>query len=202
MRKSVYICGDSFAVSDPEYGKCWVDILSEQYSVTNLARVCASNLGISRQADIAIAAMPDYIICLGTSCTRYEFRINDKIVPISIHSVDDTTPFNNKQQIILRDYFTEFFDLEIAIYENKCIIENTLQKLCDSKIRFKFDTGGFEHKSYCTTDKTYFEKYKDYITSINLWDYASSRTYRPYFHITDVTVHEQLATYYIDSINE
>ena len=200
MTKSVYICGDSFGVSDPEYGPSWVDILSSRFNVTNLSRVCASNLLISMQVDTALEAAPDYIICLGTSCTRQEVRFDSTIVPYSIHSIDDTTPFTIQQRSILRTYVAEFFDLGVAIYQNKCIIENTLQKLTDSGIRFKFDQGGFEHKSY-STNAYYFNKYRDHIADINLWDYPASRSFRPYYHITDTTTHNMVAEYYTNLIN-
>ena len=63
----IYICGDSFAVSDPEYGPCWVDMLP---AVINLAQVCATNLLISQQVDRAIENQAKFIICLCTSSTR------------------------------------------------------------------------------------------------------------------------------------
>lgn len=201
MSKSVYICGDSFGVSDPEYGPNWADMLAETFTVTNLSRVCASNLMISMQVDEALSAIPDYIICLGTSCTRQEVRFGSTIVPYSINSIDDTTQFNTQQREILQTYTKEFFDLDISIYQSKCIIENTLQKLIDSCIRFKFDQGGFEHKSYAKTDTYYFSKYQEHIAKINLWDYPVARSFRPYYHITDIDVHKMIAEYYTNLIN-
>lgn len=198
----VYICGDSFAVSDPEYGLCWVDILTQRFNVTNLSRVCASNLLISMQVDMAIINNPDYIICLGTSCTRQEVRFNNDIVPYSIHSIDDTTKFTEYQREILRTYTAEFFDLNISIYQNKSIIENTLQKLVDSTIPFKFDRGGFEHKSYGNSAVNYFDKYSAHISEYNLWDYPNGRPFRPYYHITDTAVHQKIADYYSALINQ
>jgi len=205
MSKSVYICGDSFAVSDPEYGPCWVDMLSNQFNITNLARVCSSNLLISMQVDQAIANDPDYIICLGTSCTRQEVRFNNTIVPYSIHSIDDTTQFSMPQRKLLRNYVSEFFDLEVSIYQSKCIIENTLQKLINSNIPFKFDQGGFEHKSFANAGAQYFEQYQNFIADINLWDYPVTKTFRPFYHITELATHTMIAEYYtnlIERINE
>lgn len=201
MRR-VYICGDSFAVPDSEYGPCWVDILANRFDVTNLSKVCASNLLISQQVDIAIASKPDFIICLGTSSTRQEVNYFGDVIPYSIHSIDESTPFSAAQKLMLKNYVTEFFDLDIAIYNNQCIIENTLQKLKDSGINFIFDKGGFEHKSYSTKSDSYFNKYSDYISDVNLWDYAPKRSYRPYYHITDKTAHENIAAYYTKRIND
>jgi hypothetical protein len=196
MKKRVYICGDSFCVSDPEYGPCWVDYLAQQHSVTNLACVSATNLMISMQVDQAIAESADYIIVQGTACTRSQTRHNGAVVPFSYHTVDQTTtPFDSTQLKILKQYYTEFFDLELAVYENKCIIENTLHKLVQSSIPFLFDQGGFEHSSFGSTN-IYFEQFDQYRSKINLWDYARTRSYRPYYHIVDSDVHKHVAEYY------
>lgn len=194
--KTVYVCGDSFCVPDPEYGSCWVDYLSQHRTVTNLAQVAATNLMISMQVDQAVANRPDFIIVQGTACTRNQTRYQGKIVPYSYHTSNETTtPFDRTKLNVLKHYYTEFFDLDLAIYENKCIIENTLQKLVDSGIDFLFDQGGFEHVSFGSTAE-YFAKYSQYRSAINLWDYARTRDYRPYYHIVDDAVHRSVAEYY------
>lgn len=197
--KTVYVCGDSFCVPDPEYGICWVDYLSQQRIVHNLARSSATNLMISMQVDQAIAAKPDFIIVQGTACTRSQTRYNDNIIPFSYHTVSEiTTPFDSKKINVLKAYYTEFFDLDLAIYENKCIIENTLQKLVSSGIDFLFDQGGFEHPSFGGAKQNYFEQFDQYRSDINLWNYARTRDYRPYYHIVDNAVHQEVAKYYIE----
>jgi len=196
MKKRVYICGDSFCVSDPEYGPCWVDYVSQHRSVLNLACVAATNLMISLQVDQAIESGADFVIVQGTACTRSQTRFNGAVVPFSYHTADQTTtPFDSTQLKILKQYYTEFFDLELAVYENKCIIENTLHKLVQSGIPFLFDQGGFEHSSFGSTKK-YFEQFDQYRSKINLWDYARTRSYRPYYHIVDNDVHKRVAEYY------
>lgn len=202
MIKTVYICGDSFAVTDNEYGICWVDILSKEFDIKNLSKVCASNLDISKQVDIAINNNPDFIICLGTSSTRQDILFKNNVTSFSIHSINDTTKFSREQKKLLKAYTAEFFDLDTAIYLNKCIIENTLQKLVDSRIPFQFDQGGFEHSSFVGTNSSiaYFKKYKNYISEINLWDYEATRSYRPYYHITDPRVHQLIAEYYSNTV--
>ena len=196
--KQVYICGDSFCVPDPEYGACWVDLLAEQRTVVNLAQVSATNLLISQQVDQAIAESADFVIVQGTSCTRSETRHNGKVVPYSFLTANTTTTkFNNRQLNIMREYYTEFFDLDLAIYHNQCIIQNTLQKLMDSGIPFRFDQGGFEHPKFEATRSDYFAKFNSYRSTINLWDHANTRDYRPYYHIRDAEVHYSIAQYYI-----
>ena len=202
MNKHVYICGDSFGVSDLEYGPNWVDILSQKFTVTNLCQVCAANLLISQQVDKAIAYSADFIICLGTSSTRQVINYQGKIVPYSLASIDDTTKFSLEDQNFFKKFRAEFFDLTISIYESKCIIENTLQKLVDSDIPFLFDQGGFEHAKFGGKPEKYFTKYRKYFSEINLWSYTDTRPYRPYYHISDSNVHKQVADYYINAINK
>jgi len=197
----IYICGDSFGVSDRDYGPCWVDLLRERVNqpVINLSQVCASNLMIAQQVDQAHAA--DWVIVLFTASTRGETVVDDRVIPYSIHSLDHTTPFNNNQLNILKEYTAEFFNLSLEIYRNQCIIESVLQRLVDRGQKFLFDQGGFEHPSFGgATD--YFKKYAEYRSAINLWDYAQTREYRPYYHITDISVHQMVADYYKGKINE
>jgi hypothetical protein len=197
----IYICGDSFGVPDPDFGPMWVDYLSMHCAVQNLSRICASNLMISQQVDFAIECKAKFIVLLCTSSTRGQTRLNNKVVPYSIHSLDSTTPFNNRQLATLKSYTAEFFDLELAIYENKCIIESMLSRLVASDIPFVFDQGGFEHRSYGGVG-TYFTEYNQYKSKYNLWDYAKTRDFRPYYHITNDSIHQFVAAHYLEVIND
>lgn len=196
----IYICGDSFAVPDPEYGPCWVDILREKIDqeIVNLSQVCASNLMVSLQVD-KVPDNADFIIVLFTASTRSQIRYQNKIVPYSIYSLDNTTPFDDSCLKKLRNHSLEFFDLDLAIYENKCIIESVLSRLEDRATPFLFDQGGFEHHSYGATGK-YFDNYQKYRSRYNLWDHAVSRNHRPYYHIQDRAVHNMIADYYAEQI--
>lgn len=193
----IYICGDSFAVSDKDYPETtpWHERLP---NTVNLARVCASNFLIHQQVLQAIKAQADYIIVLFTSSLRSELKINDKLIPFSWLSLDNTTPFSQEQLSILRNYYT-LVDIDTEIQKNKILIESTLQALVDSRISFKFDQGGFEHPSYGGVS-TYFNKYNLYRSRYCLWDYAETRNHRPYFHITDNYIHEQVAEYFKEQL--
>lgn len=193
----IYICGDSFAVPDKEYGPCWVDLLQQKFNAVTLAQVCASNLLISMQVDHAIKNNAHAIIVLFTASTRSQTCQNNQVVPYSIHSLDSTTPFSQNQLELLKQYTAEFFNLDLAIYENQTIIESVLYKLVDSKIPFLFDQGGFEHVSYGGNQK-YFQKFNAYRSDINLWDHADKRCYRPYYHITDLKIHCTISNYYYE----
>jgi hypothetical protein len=89
--------------------------------------------------------------------------------------------------------------MDLAIYTNRCIIESVLYRLQQSGIPFVFDQGGFEHPSMGATNK-YFLEYCAHRSDINLWDFARTREYRPYYHITDAKMHKEIANYYIKQI--
>lgn len=199
----IYICGDSFCVSDPEYGPCWTDLLAQRFAVTNLAEVAATNLLIARQVDQAIAESAEFVIVQGTAVTRGEKRHGNRYVPFSYHTAGaETTPFTARELQVLKDYYTEFFDLDLAIYQNHITIEHTLNKLVRSGIPFLFDQGGFEHPKFGTVGMSYFQQYAQYRSKINLWDYTVTRAYRPYYHIVDTAIHQSVADYYSEKIQQ
>lgn len=220
--KTVYICGDSFASTDDQYpGVSWTEQLANMIDarVVNLSFVAASNLLISIQVEHAIQQQADYVICLGTTVTREELKLpNNQIHQNLLDRFWSFQRSNNRDrdlmsyswltienypvdQNLVRNFHTQYFDLDLAIYRNQCIIENTLQKLTDSGIPFVFDQGGFEHKSFGGTTKDYFVKYKDNISTINLWDYAiGKKNLKPYFHFTDAQTHQHIAQYYAKKI--
>lgn len=225
--KFLYICGDSFAFSDPEYGLCWVDVLAQQlkgnYFVKNLSRVCASNLQIAAQIDCAINAHADFIIYLMTTSTREEVKHTEKIsesiynrftditnqqahtdiTSYSVFSLDQTTILNSQQLCLLKKYHTEFFDIDLTIYKNELIIEGVLSRLEQSNIKFVFDQGGFENSKFTgTKDKVYFAKYLKHKSAINLWNFVHDKKHRPYYHIDNETIHYSVSEYYFNLINE
>lgn len=196
----IAVCGDSFCVPDPEYGPMWVDQLAEHCELHNYSERTATNLLIARQVDQAIQDRADFVIVHFTSCTRGEKLCNGQYVPFSYHTASEiTTPFDSNALRILKEYYTEFFDLSLAIYQNAITIEHTLQKLVQSKVPFRFDQGGFEHSSYGGTGK-YFAQHAQYRSRYNLWDHVTARHYRPYYHITDSHIHQQVAEYYQQEI--
>lgn len=220
----IYVCGDSFNTSDTDYpGQSWYDKFANLASATtNLSMVCASNLLISLQVDRAIKQKASFIIVSFTSVTRLEVcyttdRKTDDLLDrfYSLTSEDNTycdltcytiwipndaRALTKQQQKLIEKYNKEFFDLDLAIYRDQIIIEHTLQKLVNSKIPFLFDQGGFEHLSYGTVAKKYFTLYDQYRSEYNLWNYVPVRTFRPYFHITDTILTDQIAQYYSSKV--
>jgi hypothetical protein len=217
--KTVYICGDSFGYRDPAYtGKSWHEKLELKLAnvatVVNLSLVCASNLLIGLQVRRAISNNADFIICLGTSSLRDEATIGidktnlpllDRFIDITIPNEDKKdlisytflnidTPYMKPNKHLIKEYYSNLVSLDVMVHKNSCIIENTLQHLVDSKISFLFDQGGFEHSSYSNTK--YFQKYQQYISEVNLWDHVTTRTKRPYFHLIDEQITDEIAKYY------
>jgi len=200
--KKILICGDSFSVPDPGYGPMWADLLSQRHDTCNLATVAASNLMISMQVEQALCADPDFIIVGFTSSTRAEKRVGEQLIPFSYHTAGpDTTPFNTDQLRILNEYFKEFFDLPTAVYQNAITIGHTLQCLLESNIPFRFDQGGFEHPNFSQSRSGYFQNFDAYRSRFNLWDFAHTRSLRPFYHVQDVMVHQQVAEYYEECIS-
>lgn len=219
---TVYICGDSFGFSDPEYGYCWADRLAKRTTVVNLCQVAASNFQIALQVQRAIKQRASYIVYLATSSVRQDAPFKegvgdllDRYVDItnpdlaktvtsySVTSLNNTTPFTEDQLAVLKLYHKSFFDLDIAIHQNELVIEGTLSKLVASGIPFTFDQGGFEHPKFANARDSYFEIYKKYRSEICLWDYVDELLmHRPYYHITDHAIHEEIANYYYNLINE
>ena len=196
----IAVCGDSFCVKDPQYGFMWVDLLESTFKVENYSEVCSTNLLIAQQVDRAIADQADFVIVHFTSCTRGEKFHRGRYVPFSYHTASEiTTPFSPRQLQILKEYYSEFFDLNLAIYQNSIVIEHTLAKLVSSGIPFRFDQGGFEHPSYGGQGQ-YFQAYDQYRSAHNLWNYSATRQYRPYYHITDASIHKLVADYYAGEI--
>lgn len=190
----IYLCGDSFGTSDKSS-----DIIPwhQHFECVNFARNCATNLDISKQVDRAINAGAEFVILLCTTCVRFDWRGTF----YTLHDIDNSpAQFNEEQKLLLKKYFIEFFDLDLEIYRNKCIIESTLQRLVDSSIPFLFDQGGFEHPKFGTTEK-YFSKYNNYRSKYCLWDYGDSKIKTPGFHINDQLLHKEIAEYYVAQSN-
>jgi hypothetical protein len=211
--KTVYICGDSFAVADPEYGASWPELLAnlliDQARVVNLSSVAASNLLINIQANLAVQ-LADYIIVLATAVTRAEVAVqavNTELTLLERFQRNDLVAYSilrpyrsyltTQEQQLVRQYHTEFFDLDLAIHRDHAIISNTLDIVQASGRPYLFDQGGFEHPGFGGTRK-YFAQARR--SAINLWDLGTTQDERPYYHIKELEKHERIARYYYNDI--
>ena len=213
--KTVYICGDSFASRDPEYGPMWVDLLAELLApvaqVVNLASIAASNLLINIQVTQAVQHA-DYIVVLGTAVTRAEAAVqpvNQQLTLLERFQHTDLVAYSilrpyrsaltEREQQLVQQYHTEFFDLELAIHRDQAIISNTLDIVERSGLPYLFDQGGFEHPKFGSTQE-YFTEYSSKRSAINLWDYGNTVDERPYYHIQAADTHVMIANYYYTQI--
>ena len=225
--KKIFICGDSFGCPDLGWTiDPWPVLLANglgaDYAVTNLSISCASNLLIRMQVDRAVAEQADFVILLGTTCTRSQGRVGDSdhsgdlydrfvrigntndahprdLACYSIQSLNETCVFDKADIAVIKDYQTRLFDLDLAIYENQCIIESSLHTLTQHHVPFVFDQGGFENPIFGNVRRTdYFSEFDQCRSQINQWTLSSylPNTNMAHFHITDPVVHAQIADYY------
>jgi hypothetical protein len=215
--KTIYVCGDSFSVTDPEYGASWTEMIKSlfkgQARVINLSIVAASNLLVSIQAGAAVSNDADFILVNCTAVTRSELAreplvlsdsLMDRFDRKELISFSILRPYRSHltaaESTLIKQYHTEFFDLPLAIYKDSCIIANMLYTLEKSGIPFLFDQGGFEHARFGASRSRYFADYDHRRSAVNLWDYATTEQERPLYHITDADRHRTIAEYYYTEI--
>ena len=215
--KTVYVCGDSFATPDPEYGTMWVELLQTQlgvdYRIVNHSSVAASNLLVAVQVDHAIRNHADYIIVLATACTRDQALVlaptdqdlmtrfdQHELVSYSIYRPYRSHLTTADQQII-SDFHRRYADLELNIFRDHCILLGTLYRLTQAGTPFLFDQGGFEHPSFGGTRK-YFDEFAEQRADLNVWDYGTTEADRPYYHIQHAEDHVKIADYYYKNITQ
>lgn len=229
--KKVFICGDSFGCPDLGWDiSTWPVLLqkklgSDNYDVINLSVSCASNLLIRIQVDLAIEQSADFVILLGTSCTRDQglikstktdhvdiysrfARIGEKdqshqtrdLACYSMLSIDDSCVFSKEDQIILKEYHSRLFDLDLAIAHNKFLIESSMYSLVHNNIPFLFDQGGFENPIFGTVRRSYFDQFEDFRSEINMWTLAKDLPNQPHKHILDQDIHKNICDYYHQKI--
>ena len=231
MQNVLYICGDSFCSKDAEYGKNWPELLAEQcpnINVINLSIPGASNYLIYLQVKEAIKHQANYIIFHASGSFRNEFSIDasntntdDKLdrywnitnptrqAPTVCCSW--TNPWNFKKHNInifshndvmqIINFFKKRIDIPSLIEKNYIFINYTLQLLDSLNIPFAWSQGGFEHKKFNPSTEWNFTAYKDKECKINLWDYSDSQIPRPYYHITDKQILQDVCNEYINMLN-
>jgi hypothetical protein len=231
--KKIYICGDSFGCPDLGWNiDPWPVLLAKQlgdsYKVSNLSLSCASNFLIRVQVDKAIEELADFVILLGTSCTREQGKLKSKIkvhnsiydrfskvgqvdhdeitrdlACYSMHSLNQSCVFGHDDVTVLKDYHSRLFDLELAVQQNQYIIESSLYTLKENNIPFLFDQGGFENPIFGNvSNKKYFTNFDEHKSLINQWSVADKlpKSNKTHFHILDQKEHGKIADYYYQNI--
>ena len=226
--KKLFVCGDSFCVKDPEFGKNWVDFIEQQrpnLSITNLSIVGASNYLVYLQVKHAIKEGCDYIIYNATSSIRHEFSTGvcskserdqytryDNIVSLAKNkpmiSASWVNPsvfwnFNQQDLSIVNNYAKHLLDMPNLVEKNYIYILHTLNLLEKSNIKWAWSRGGFEHKNFSSQleNNWDFYQYIDHETTFNLWDEYVPNTHRPYFHVTNEEASKRICNDYIKMLN-
>jgi hypothetical protein len=222
MKKTLYICGDSFCTSDPEYGASWTDLFSQmnpEIDVRNFSSIGASNYLVYLQVKEALAAGCDYLIFHATSSVRQEFVIDrDQATTDSVdrywrqdrpqgsmrcnsfQNVEKNLDglFSWDQRLTIKEYFADFFDFAGQIEKNYVFIYHTLNMLDSHKaLTWAWSRGGFEHSRFAGTSNTWdFSKFADRECPLNLWDHYVPDVYRPHFHVNDPDVVQNVCNSY------
>lgn len=215
--KHIYICGDSFATPDPEYGAMWAEILQYKlgtdYTIVNHSSVAASNLLVAVQVDHAIKNHADFVIVVATACTRGEVLVlppteQSLMARFNCHELVSYSVFrpyrshlNTQDQEAIMDFHRRYTDLELNIFRDHTLLLGTLSRLQQAQIPFLFDQGGFEHPRFGGS-REYFTEFDSVRTELNVWDYGTTVDERPYYHIKEAAIHQQLADYYYTEITQ
>lgn len=223
----LFICGDSFCFSDPEYGPNWADMLKDSLphvEVINISSPGASNYLISLQVQHALKNHGRWIIYLATSSIRQEFSIsrNKTIVKDRIERYWDPRSQKNKDVVsnswinatnytenlltagnqTIKQFFTDFIDTTSMVNKNFIFIDYTLKLLESSLPRnnWAWSSGGFEHKGFSDSIEWDFSKYQDRMCPINLWDYNDRSIPRPYYHVVDPEIQSNVCDRYLSML--
>lgn len=226
-KMKLYICGDSFCTEDREFGNNWVTMLinnNPNLDIVNLASCGASNYLIYLQVKQALAENCDFLIYNATSSIRQEFSIKeDNVANDSVKRYWSTNNATNDASMICGSWLTierhykeilqteqadeiltfykKYVDLPSLIEKNFIFIAHTLDLLDRSQIKWAWSQGGFEHKNFSNNQYPEFDQYREKECPKNLWDYYVRDQIRPWYHVTDQTVHQNVCKNYENILN-
>lgn len=224
MTKTVYICGDSFSSTDPEFNGGWVTQFESQSKtkVINLSSPGASNYQIYLQVRQALDQNCEYLIYHATSSIRHEFALSHDFVgrdfadrywnrscPEQQRSMVCTswlTPENSlsltkPQCDQIKNFFKSFVDLSAEIEKNYLFIQSTLSMIQKKQVpHWVWSRGGFEHNKFKPIQHWDFDDYSQKESQHNLWDHYDPAQLRPFYHVTDPVIIEKVCNHYIDML--
>jgi hypothetical protein len=225
MTKQVYICGDSFSSTDPEYKGGWVERFQEKHpnlELINLSSPGASNYLIYLQVKQALTNSCQYLIYHATSSIRHEFCIDPQ--PVRKDSLDRywnrstparagsmictswTTPehsliLSTQQATQIKNFFKLFIDMPAEIEKNYLFIKSTLELIKQQNVpHWAWSRGGFEHVKFGADRLWDFNHYQLTESVYNLWDHYDSTQIRPFYHISDPAIIENVCNHYTEML--
>ena len=215
MNKKLYICGDSFGTSDPDYGMSWSDTFTKMHPELDIINLCvsgASNYHIYLQVKHAIDNKCDFLVYLATSSIRCEFMISSDLNASGHDSIDrywniqqpdnkniistswvrpQEKVYNNNQRNDILNFFGQYVDFVSVIEKNYIFMDYTLMLIKKSlpTDSWAWTRGGFEHSTWGDNNRQWdFSNFLDKEITTNLWDYYQPEIIRPYYHVTDEQV--------------
>lgn len=131
---NILIIGDSFATKCNGSYPGWAELLEQKHTVTNLAQAGVGEYKILKQLQSVTASDYDCVIVSHTS----PYRIH------TLHHPLHKEGFHKNCDFIYEDvrnrlpdvekFFTEYFDLDYAIYIYRCIYDDITLKLKESRV--------------------------------------------------------------------
>lgn len=171
------ICGDSFAadwtVKHKGYG--WVNLLEQNYKVTNLAQAGCSEYKILKQLQSIDLNKFDLVLVSHTSPYRLfvkehpvhsKDRLHKNSCLLYSDIIEHLPEHSNLQPVA--DYFDKYFDLEYAEFMHNLLLEK-IDSLCGSNTlhvsHIKWDNL-YKFKNFINFEKI-FEKYRGSMNHYN-----------------------------------
>ena len=219
----ILICGDSFAITDPEFpGLHWSEKIldhSADFEVCNLAHGGCSNALIAVQLMQGQKLNPDFVILSFTSDGRYEVD-GDTTARPKAFTAAELADFQKRR------YLTNCFEQSVPAAQlevvnrwrvtasenleklkNYFYIAFCLQTLHNQDCGFAYSLGGFEYQQdYAQLIRgNYLDNvlvdYQSKELATNLWYHQNGQT-KPFFHVPDPQIHTLFANECIDRIKQ
>lgn len=212
--QKLYVAGDSFAsLSNIQpVGNSWSEILANDLSLDliNVARPAASNFSIALQIEWIIDRITpdDFLIVFLTDHYRktlvnLDTEKDENKHPLEYHSMhDEQRPstilqYSSEPRLIAstihhqgrtKEYYRDWFDVEIQAIEDRLILTGVFAKLSTVTDKFVVCAGGYDdvtHQTFCIQER----QFVDYTSKFMLGLSEASNYIN---HLDDMT-HKKLA---------
>jgi hypothetical protein len=215
--QKLYIAGDSFASLSniQSIGNSWSEILANDLGLDliNVARPAASNFSIALQIDwITDRITPDdFLIVFLTDHYRktlvnLDTEKDDNKHLLEYHSIhDEQRPstilqYSSEPRLIsstihhqgrTKEYYRDWFDVEIQEIEDRLILTGVFAKLSTITDKFLVCKGGYGKEKDCTSHKTFCIKKHQFVNYTSIFMTMLSEPTLYINHLDDMT-HKKL----------
>jgi hypothetical protein len=215
--QKLYIAGDSFAsLSDIQpVGNSWSEILANDLGLNliNVARPASSNFSIALQIEWIIDRITpdDFLIVFLTDHYRktlvnLDIKKDDNKHILEHHSLHDgqrpstILQYSSKPRLIAstihhqgrtKEYYRDWFDVEIQEIEDRLILTGVFAKLSTVTDKFIVCVGGYDDKD-STTHQTFCIQEQQFVNYTSKFMLGLSESSNYINHLDDMT-HKKLA---------